>query len=58
MKLLVVDLYSFVHAMLMIVAPPIIVFNPTTLPTYLGGEVLDPPKCFARIVRLFGMPNF
>jgi len=44
--------------MLTTMAPPIIVFNPTTLPTYLGGEMLDPPKCFGRIVRLFEMPIF
>lgn len=37
MKLLVVDFYSFVPAMLTIMAPPIIMFNPKTLPTYLGG---------------------
>ncbi len=58
MKLLVVDLCSFVPTMLTIVAPPIIVFNPITLPTYLGGEMLNTPKCFARIVRLFEMPIF
>jgi len=37
MKLLVVNVCNFVPMMLTTMAPPIIVFNPKTLPTYLEG---------------------